>query len=262
MPLLSNSGCLCERVAGACLVTQSRHLLLHILRSCNLLCDAVDIQECTGQLPEVNLTQDAYHYEIRHTGRLRRLELSSTAAPGLVPSLDSLVDRVDQAEQHITWGPDDDQVDWVSVTAPDPRRFDVLQVHVSHNEAWRAVLLRMDRHHYAHCSKKTDNVNENRSYCLGYDSRTGLLGPGRPGGPAAGRVVCILRLYKRCEQGGWHLPAQFKLRNERRRPPQCDAECLQTLFGARSRHLKCRVSAELCCSLTVLGNAHVLPCLW
>ena len=190
---------------------------------------------------EVDLSQDAYHYEIRSTGCLRRLTLPAIGAYGLAYQLDTVLDRVYRAEQHLTWGPDDLQLDWVPVTSPHPGRFDILLLHIKHNETWRCVLVKLDEQHYAHCSKSTTNRNGNRSYCMGYDKKSSLLGPGLPGSSAEGCVVCVLMVFKKCDKGCWHPPAQFKLRNEHGRPPQCDAECMQTLFGARSIHLKCRV---------------------
>ena len=190
---------------------------------------------------EVNLSQDAYHDEIRSTGRLRRLALPCIGAYGLAYQLDTVLDRIYRAEQHLTWGPDDPQLDWVPVTAPHPGRFDVLMLHTKHKETWRCVLVKLDKQQYAHCSKTTANINANRSYCLGYDKRTSLLGPGPLGSSAEGCIVCVLMVFKKCDKGCWHPPAHFKLRNEHGRPPQCDAKCMQTLLGACSPHLKCRV---------------------
>ena len=184
----------------------------------------------------VDLSCDPHHYEIRHIGRLRRVD-----ADGISAKNARWRERVCSAQQQLTWGPDESGVHWVPVSGPHPNRYDILVTVVKHHSSWRCVGVQLDSHHYAHCCKSSKNMNENRSWCLGYDARTDMLGPGLAGSPAENRIVCLLTLVKKCNKGRWHLPAQYKLRNERGRTDQTDATCMKSLFDLTSEHLKCKV---------------------
>lgn len=134
-------------------------------------------------------------------------------------------------------------MDWVPVLGPDPGRYDILVLILKHHSSWCCVGAKIEDQHYTQCLKVSNNKNENRAWCLGYDANRDLLGPGQAGSPAEGQMVCLLTLVKRCYQGRWHLPAQFKLKNQKGRPGQAEATCMKTLFDLDSKHLKCKVSS-------------------
>ena len=186
----------------------------------------------------MDLSRDPHHYDIRRVGQLWKVETGAVTAKHV-----RCCEKISVARQQLAWGPDEPQLDWTDVSRPHPRRYDILVLGLR-QDAWSPVGVKLGTNQYAHCNKTTPNLNENRSWRLGYHPSTDLLGPGQPGGPADGQIVCLLTLVKKCKEGHWHLPAQFKLRNEKDRVEQTDATCMETLFDIPSKQLKCKVCSS------------------